>query len=151
MKGKVEQLTAEKDNAVSESVIVRQQRNCHADHAQLLVKENKRLMTQLHALKVQQAQQQCAQQADAEKSDQTSDTCLKTRPKVAAARQDQSMGDEGGARGTGRKRFDGSNISNVLHPKAFDLSKNSMQQAHKSSKAILLQAQQIRAAAQHLQ
>lgn len=153
MKGKVEQLTAEKDKALSESVIVRQQRNCHADHAQLLVKENKRLMAQLQSLKVQQAHLQSAEQANAEKGAQKCETGMKTRPKLAAVSQNQgASGDERVARGSSKKkRFDGIDVQNSLHTKPFDLSKGSTQQGNKSSKAILMQAQHILAAARHLQ
>lgn len=142
VKGKVEQLTAERDAALSESVIVRQQRNCHADHAQLLVNENKRLSMQLQMLRTQQP---CSEQSSAEKLTPKVKASMQTKP-VLGSTQTGTVNENTAQRG-GKHSFDGSNIKNVLHKKPFDLSKGSAQQPNKASNTILAQAQQIRAAA----
>lgn len=160
----MEQLTAERDKALSESVTVRQQRDCHADHAQLLVKENKRLSTQLQTLRLQHSQPG-AEQLDAASSSQHSRTDMQSKQKLPAAHHTQSTSADapitqknGNKQFDGsdvknvlhKKQFDGSDVKNVLHKKPFDLSKGSMQQPKKRSQTVLMQAQQIRAEARTL-
>jgi hypothetical protein len=149
VKGKVEQLTAERDKALSENVIVRQQRNCHADHAQLLVKENKRLLSQLQALRLQQSQATAALQSSMEKQ-----ACTKQqdgrKPAASTVKMRTSEGmisrEDDGDSQTSVQGFDGHDIKNALHKKPFDLSKGSRHKQHVSSNAIVKQAQQMRAA-----
>jgi len=151
MRGKVEELTAERDKAMSEHVIVRQQRDCHADHAQLLVKESKRLQSQLQALRLQQSQATAALQSSMEKQ-----ACTKQqdgrKPAGSTGKMNASEGivprEDNGDRQGSVKGFDGHDIKNSLHEKPFDLSKGSRQKQGVSSNAILKQAQQMRAASQ---
>ena len=153
MKGKVEQLTAERDVALSENVIVRQQRDCHADHAQLLVKENKRLVSQLQALRLQQSQTAAVQHVDSVERQ----ACMKQqedRQRAAKTGHLNKTTDTEASTNSGRdsqalcKSFHGSDVKNLLHRKPFDLSKGSVRKEHISSKAILMQAQQLRVAQQ---
>ncbi len=149
MKGKVEELTAERDKAMSEHVVVRQQRDCHADHAQLLVKESKRLQSQLQALRLQQSQA-----ADAVQSSMEKQGCTKQqdgrKPAGSTVKMKTSEGmvprEDNGDNQTSGKGFDGHDIKNALHKKPFDLSKGGRHTQDVSSKAILKQAQQMRAA-----
>ncbi|DBA71733.1 TPA: hypothetical protein ACH3X2_011007 [Trebouxia sp. C0005] len=149
VKGKVEELTAERDKAMSEHVIVRQQRDCHADHAQLLVKEIKRLQSQLQALQLQQSQAAAALQSSMEKQ-----PCRKQqggrKPAGGAVEMKTSEGtvpkEDDGDSQTSVKSFDGRDVKNALHKKPFDLSKGSRHKQDVSSNAILKQAQQLRAA-----
>lgn len=144
VKGKVEQLTAERDAARSDIVTVRQQRDCHADHAQLLVKENKRLSTQLQMLRLQQGQPD-AVQLDAVSPLQPKKIGMQCKRRTVASCQTQSVSAEPPSVHNRKKHFDGSNVRNVLHNKPFDLSKGSMQQASNNLQAVLMQAQQLRA------
>lgn len=145
VKGKVEQLTAERDRARSESVTVQQQRDCHADHAQLLVKENRRLSTQLQMLRLQQSQPGTARLSVVTPAQQ-SKADMQSKPRAAASRQKQGIADVEPAKEKSRsKHFNGSNVKNVMHKKPFDLSKGSMPQGRHSSQAVLMQAQQLRA------
>ena len=149
VKGKVEELTAERDKAMSEHVVVRQQRDCHADHAQLLVKESKRLQSQLQALRLQQSQA-----ADAVQSSMEKQGCTKQqdgrKPAGSTVKMKTSEGmvprEDNGDNQTSGKGFDGHDIKNALHKKPFDMSKGGRHTQDVSSKAILKQAQQMRAA-----
>ncbi|DBA94111.1 hypothetical protein WJX77_004328 [Trebouxia sp. C0004] len=149
VKGKVEQLTSERDKALSENVIVRQQRSCHADHAQLLIKENKRLLLQLQALRQQHSEATAALQSSMEKQ-----VCTKQqdgrKPAGSTVKMTTFEGmvprEEDGDCQTYAKGFDGHDIRNVLHKKPFDLSKGSRNKQDVSSNAILKKAQQMRAA-----
>ena len=143
VKGKVEQLTAERDAALSDLVTVRQQRDCHADHAQLLVKENKRLSTQLQMLRVQQSQPDTVQ-LDVVSPLQPKRTGMQCKQRTMASCQTQSISAETSSTRNSKKHFDGSNVRNVLHNKPFDLSKGSVQQTNNSSQTVLMQAQQLR-------
>lgn len=141
----MEQLTAERDKARSESVTVQQQRDCHADHAQLLVKENRRLSAQLQTLRLQQSQPGPAQ-LSVRTSSQHSKADMQSKAGVAASQQTQGIAAALPVEDKSRsKHFNGSDVKNVLHKKPFDLSKGSMPQARHSSQAVLMQAQQIRA------
>ena len=153
VKGKVEQLTAERDVALSENVIVRQQRDCHADHAQLLVKENKRLVSQLQALRLQLSQSAAVQHVNSIKSQ----ACTKQQENRRIATKTgylNQVTDAEASENSGRdeqalcKSFHGNDVKNRLHRKPFDLSKGSVRKEHISSKAILMQAQQLRVAQQ---
>lgn len=144
VKGKVEQLTAERDAALSDIVTMRQQRDCHADHAQLLVKENKRLSTQLQMLRLQQFQPDAVQLSEVSPL-RPRRTGMQCEQKTLTSCQTQSMSANPHTTHNRKKRFDGSNVRNVLHNKPFDLSKGSMQQPTNISKTVLLQAQQLRA------
>ncbi len=143
MKGKVEELTAERDKALSEHVIVRQQRDCHADHAQLLVKESKRLQSQLQALQLQQSQAAAALQSSMEKQDGRKPAGSTVKMKTSEGMVPRECD---GDSQTSVKGFDGHDVKNALHKKPFDLSKGSRHKQDVSSKAILKQAQQMRAA-----
>lgn len=144
----MEQLTAERDKARAESVTVQQQRDCHADHAQLLLKENRRLSSQLQTLRLQQSQPGTAQLSVATSPQQSKADKL-SKPRVAASRQTQGIAAAEPVKEKSRSRpFDGSDVKNVLHKKPFDLSKGSMQQARHSSQAVLMQAQRMRAESQ---
>ena len=141
----MEQLTAERDKALSESVIVQQQRDCHADHAQLLVKENKRLFTQLQTLRLQQSQPDAANLKVVSSSQQRK-TDMQSKQRVPASRKTQGIAADLPITEKSRnKHFDGIDMKNVLHKKPFDLSKGSMQKAKSNPQSILIQAQQIRA------
>ena len=145
VKGKVEQLTAERDRALSESVTVQQQRDCHADHAQLLVKENRRLSTQLQMLRLQQSQPDAAQLKGVS-SLQHSKTDLQSKHRVPESRQSQGVAASLPIIEKSRdKHFDGNDSINILHKRPFDLSKGIMQKAKTNRQAVLMQAQQIRA------
>ena len=146
VKGKVEELTCERDKACSESVIVRQQRDCHADHAQLLVKENKRLLGQLQALKVQQAQMSvAAAQQEAKLSASSSAKSSVVANVSKQEQQAQSVGKEKSIRRI-EPDFTGEDVQNVLHDKPFDLSLKVLPKQRTDAQAVLQQAQQIRAA-----
>ena len=137
VKGKVEQLTAERDKALSENVIVRQQRDCHADHAQLLVKENRRLVSQLHAIRLQPSQ------AAANSAPKTH--CQKqqrTEPPVPAASIPKPQPEDSAADlcSTSAKR----SPAHVLHKKPFDLTKGSAPKHVASLNNVLMQAQKAR-------
>ncbi len=145
MKGKVEELTAERDKAMSEHVIVQQQRDCHANHAQLLVKETKRLQSQLHALQLQHSKAAAAVQSSMDKLDgkKPAGGTVKMKPSEGMVPRE----DDGDSQ-TSVKGFNGHDIKNALHKKPFDLSKGSRHKQDVSTKAILNQAQQMRAASQ---
>ena len=141
----MEQLTAERDKARSESVTVQQQRDCHADHAQLLVKENKRLFTQLQTLRLQQSQPDAAK-LKVISSSQHSKKDMQSKPKVPSSRQTPGVAAELPNTEKGRnKHFDGSDVKNVLHKRPFDLSKGSIQNVRSNQQAVLIHAQQLRA------
>ena len=146
VKGKVEELTCERDKACSESVIVRQQRDCHADHAQLLVKENKRLLSQLQALKAQQAQTAVASaQQEAKLSASSS---AKTSVIANISKQEQQAQPVGKEKSIRRVEpdFTGQDVQNMLHDKPFDLSMKVLPKQRTDAQAVLQQAQQIRVA-----
>lgn len=146
----MEQLTAERDRALSESATVQQQRDCHADHAQLLVKENRRLSTQLQMLRLQQSQPDAAQLKGVS-SLHHSKTDLQSKHRVPESRQTQGVAASLHVTQKSRnKGFNGSDSKNVLHKRPFDLSKGSMQKAKNNPQAVLMQAQQIRANLQTL-
>lgn len=144
VKGKVEQLTAERDAALSDIVTVRQQRDCHADHAQLLVKENKRVSTQLQMLRLQHSQPEAVQLKIVSPL-QPKGTGMQCKQRTLASCQTQSVSAESPSIHNRKKQFDGSNARNVLHNKPFNLSKGSMKGASNSSQTVLMQAQQLRA------
>ena len=143
VKGKVEELTAERDKAMSKHVIVQQQRDCHADHAQLLVKECKRLRSQLQALQLQSSQAGAALQSSMEKQDgrKPADSTVKMKTSERMVPREDDSNSQ-----TPVKGFDGHDVKNALHKKPFDLSNGSRHKPDVSSTAILKQAQQMRAA-----
>ena len=157
VKGKVEQLTAERDKALSDSVVVQQQRNCHADHAQLLVKENKRLTMQLQQVRLQQSQAsssfaQSGMEQPTQQENQTSKAGKRLAPSCTAPSNKQSLASHGAVTvKSDKKQFAGYDVKNVLHKNPFDLSKGCAQQSSKSSQAILKKAQEVRAAAHKLE
>ena len=55
VKTRAETLTAENESLLAENTIVAKQRQCHAEHAQLLIRENQRLSQQVQALKAARA------------------------------------------------------------------------------------------------
>ena len=150
VKGKVEQLTGERDKALSEHVIVQQQRDCHADHAQLLVKENKRLVLQLQALRLQQIQESTAAAAAAAaelKLEKQAYAKQHTKQNVTGSRKQDAQNENACVSQKSAHVFAANDVQNVLHrKKPFDLSKCTLRKDSMSSKAVLMQAQQIRAA-----
>ena len=153
VKGKVEQLTGERDKALSEHVIVQQQRDCHADHAQLLVKENKRLVLQLQALRLQQIQASTAAAATAAaaaaelKLEKQAYAKQHTKQKATGSRKQDAQNENPCVSQKSAHVFAANDVQNVLHrKKPFDLSKCTLRKDSVSSKAVLMQAQQIRAA-----
>jgi len=147
VKGKVEQLTGERDRALLENMIVKQQRDCHADHAQLLVKENKRLLSQMQALRVQQAQTTAVQPSAEKQGCQKQHRSRQSETHTVSPSQDSDCkADDQGVSQRSAKAFDGNDVKNVSLKKPFDLSKGCLRKESVSSKVVLMQAQQIRAA-----
>lgn len=146
VKGKVEQLTGERDKALSEHVIVQQQRDCHADHAQLLVKENKRLVLQLQALRLQQIQASTAAAAEL-KLEKQAYAKQHSKQNATGSRKQDAQNENPCVSQKSLHVFAANDVQNVLHrKKPFDLSKCTLRKDSVSSKAVLMQAQQIRAA-----
>ena len=143
VKGKVEELTDERDKACLESVITRQQRDCHAEHAQLLVRENKRLFNQLQALKLQQEH---AVEASAKLNRALQ--INENSPKGRTIAQVNCKRVQSKSAQTSQNEFFGQNVQNVLHSRPFDLSMKSSSRQDKRAQAVVRQAQQIRAAKQ---
>lgn len=149
VKGKVEQLTAERDKAMADHVIACQQRDCHANHANLLTRDNKRLFTQLQAQQQEhlsiQRRLQRLKAKPADSSGNVRDAARSAHHKAKA--QDEKEQSAACADAHDKRSFEGKDIGNVPGRQPFDLSKRIFKPAVPSSKTVLQQAQQLRLAA----
>lgn len=143
VKGKVEQLTAERDKALADSVILCQQRDCHADHAQLLTRDNKRLTTQLQAMRLEQSNRDTRPQTDIGST--TTSVGSKPRKLCSDPARPSTMASES-VSSKQQRPFKGGDIKNTLHKAPFNLSKGIYNEPSSTNPQTLLkQVQQLRA------
>ena len=146
VKGKVEQLTAERDKAMAENFIARQQRDCHADHAQLLTRDNKRLLTQLQALRSEGSARELKL---AKAIPQASLRDLTTHNRASESKRQGTSGTHEGkqlkvASNAAERTFKGEDIKNTLHKEPFNLSRTISTKSKINSQRVLEQVQQLR-------
>lgn len=153
VKGKVEQLTGERDKAMAENVMVRQQRDCHANHCQLLTRDNKRLHTQLQTLRAEKSATEPLL-VSTESRPVYSNIGKKSRAQTGrlsggAQPADANQGNAAKSANSNPSRsFKGEDVQNTLHKDPFDLSKRigKMSKTKFDSKSVLEQVQQLRSA-----
>lgn len=147
VKGKVEQLTAERDKAMAENVLVRQQRDCHSDHAQLLTRDNKRLLTQLQALRSEESARElklALREAKAASQTSVRDSSNHSTPCESPVAFGTCQGKQAKvANITAERSFKGHDIKNTVHKEPFNLSKTVVQRPT-NSQSVLKRVRQLR-------